>query len=52
MGGVGDDNVHVHNTMQLVEMWQRAGKNFSMMIYPGEAHSMSVSQSCRTMLHK
>ena len=38
--GSSDDNVHLANTMQLVEALQNAGKQFDLMIYPGKAHSI------------
>ncbi len=36
-GGV-DDNVHAQNTMQFISLMQDLGKQFEMMIYPGERH--------------
>lgn len=36
--GTSDDNVHMQNTMQLIEALQKAGKQFDLMIYPGEYH--------------
>ena len=38
--GSSDDNVHLANTMQLVEALQNAGRQFDLMIYPGKAHSI------------
>ena len=32
--GMMDDNVHVQNSVQLVDALQRAGKDFEMMFYP------------------
>ncbi|NND32906.1 MAG: prolyl oligopeptidase family serine peptidase [Saprospiraceae bacterium] len=36
--GMMDDNVHMQNTMQLVSRLQDLGKDFEMMMYPGERH--------------
>ena len=36
--GLSDDNVHMQNTMHLVDALQDAGKQFDLMVYPGEFH--------------
>ena len=36
--GVMDDNVHMQNTLQFISRLQDLGKDFDMMIYPGERH--------------
>jgi len=36
--GLMDDNVHVQNTYQLVDLLQRKNKRFELMIYPTERH--------------
>lgn len=33
-----DDNVHLQNTIQLIDRLQNANKHFEMMIYPGSRH--------------
>jgi dipeptidyl-peptidase-4 len=38
--GSGDDNVHAQNTYRMVEELVRHGKDFDMMIYPDDNHSM------------
>ena len=38
--GTIDDNVHLNNTMQLVELLQKAGKQFELMLYPSNRHSV------------
>ncbi len=36
--GTDDDNVHLQNTMQLIDALQKAGKQFELMLYPGALH--------------
>lgn len=36
--GTGDDNVHMQNTIQLIDALQKAGKHFELMFYPGGMH--------------
>ena len=38
--GSGDDNVHVQNTMRMVEALVQANKQFEWMIYPDKNHSI------------
>ncbi len=38
--GTIDDNVHLNNTLQLVELLQKAGKQFELMLYPANRHSV------------
>jgi len=38
--GTGDDNVHVQNTMRLVEALVQADKDFDLMIYPDRNHGI------------
>ena len=42
--GTIDDNVHLNNTMQLVEILQKAGKQFELMLYPANRHSVRDRQ--------
>jgi dipeptidyl-peptidase 4 len=39
--GTLDDNVHLQNTIRLVEALQRAGKQFDLMLYPGARHGVA-----------
>lgn len=38
--GMGDDNVHVQNTMQFVTAMQNLNKQFRLMVYPQKNHSI------------
>lgn len=38
--GVIDENVHLQNTLQLAERFQRAGVPFDLMLYPGNRHGI------------
>ncbi len=39
--GIMDDNVHVQNTVQLIQELQRADKDFEVMVYPRARHGVS-----------
>lgn len=39
--GTADDNVHFQNAVQLADALQKAGKQFSFMLYPNRNHSIS-----------
>ncbi len=38
--GTEDDNVHLQNTLQLIHDLQAAGKEFDLMLYPGNGHGI------------
>lgn len=38
--GTSDDNVHMQNSIQLVNRMQEEGKHFEFMLYPGERHGI------------
>jgi dipeptidyl-peptidase-4 len=38
--GTGDDNVHLQNSIQMVEALIKAGKQFRFMVYPTKTHSI------------
>jgi dipeptidyl-peptidase-4 len=48
--GTGDDNVHLQNTIQLIDKLQEANKQFQLMLYPGRTHSLLGGNS-RTHLY-
>ena len=39
--GTSDDNVHVQNTIQMVNNLINAGKQFRLMVYPGKTHGIA-----------
>jgi dipeptidyl-peptidase 4 len=39
--GTSDDNVHMQNTMQMINAFISAGKQFDLQIYPRKTHSIS-----------
>lgn len=41
--GTTDDNVHMQNSMVLVDKLEELGKHFELMIYPGERHSIGAN---------
>lgn len=40
MHGTADDNVHPQNTVKLIDELIKAGKDYSLQIYPGQAHGV------------
>ena len=38
--GTADDNVHFQNTVEMTRALNRAGKQYDMMVYPDQNHSM------------
>jgi dipeptidyl-peptidase-4 len=43
--GSSDDNVHVANTMQLIQALQDKGRPFRLMIYPGKSHGIGGEET-------
>ena len=43
--GTGDDNVHLQNTLLLVDALQRSGKQFDLMLYPDGMHGYRGEQA-------
>ena len=38
--GSSDDNVHMQNSVQFINLLQNMGKHFEFMLYPGERHGI------------
>lgn len=49
--GTLDDNVHLQNTIHLVDALQKANKHFELMLYPGGNHGMVGTNNPYTYLH-
>jgi dipeptidyl-peptidase 4 len=47
--GTSDDNVHVQNSIQMIDGLIKADKQFRLMVYPGKTHSIS-GKAARTHL--
>ena len=47
--GTIDDNVHLNNTLQLAEILQKEGKQFELMLYPANRHSVQNKQQLKHM---
>ena len=39
--GTSDDNVHFQNSVQMIEEFIKAGKQFRLMVYPGKTHGIA-----------
>ncbi len=46
--GDADDNVHIHNSLQLIDALIKAGKHYDLWVYPQKTHSLRGAQ---TQLH-
>lgn len=42
--GSTDDNVHLQNTLQLINVLEDLNKDFELMIYPGQRHGIGTSK--------
>jgi dipeptidyl-peptidase-4 len=47
--GTSDDNVHMQNTIQMVNAFINSGKQFQLMVYPGKTHGIA-GMAARTHL--
>ncbi len=50
--GTGDDNVHVQNSMQMINALIEANKEFDFFAYPDRAHGISKGRNTRLHLFK
>ncbi len=49
--GTGDDNVHLQNTIQMVNAFINAGKPFNLMLYPRKTHGIAGFQARTHLFH-
>jgi len=49
--GTGDDNVHLQNSIQMVEALIKAGKQFRFMVYPTKTHSIRGAEDRAHLFH-
>ena len=49
--GTGDDNVHMQNTIQMVNAFINAGKQFNLMLYPRKTHGIAGFQARTHLFH-
>jgi dipeptidyl-peptidase 4 len=49
--GTSDDNVHFQNTVQMVNAFINAGKQFELMIYPRKTHGIAGKQARTHLFH-
>ena len=49
--GTSDDNVHFQNSVQMVEGFIKAGKQFQLMIYPNKTHGIGGSDDRDHLFH-
>lgn len=50
--GLADDNVHVNQSMELIDELVRAGKQFDMQLYPGRNHSILGQPYRKHLYHR
>jgi dipeptidyl-peptidase-4 len=49
--GTSDDNVHMQNSIQMMDALQKAGKQFRFMAYPGKTHGIAGSGTQKQLFH-
>ena len=49
--GTSDDNVHMQNTIQMVNNLINAGKQFELMMYPGKTHGIAGTAARTHLFH-
>ena len=45
--GTSDDNVHLQNSLTLINKLEDLGKHFECMVYPGERHSIGANNNLK-----
>ena len=49
--GTSDDNVHMQNTIQMVNAFINSGKQFQLMLYPRKTHGIAGKQARSHLFH-
>jgi dipeptidyl-peptidase-4 len=49
--GTSDDNVHMQNTVQMINAFVNSGKQFELMMYPGKTHGISGQTAGTHLFH-
>jgi dipeptidyl-peptidase-4 len=49
--GTSDDNVHMQNTIQMVNNLIDAGKQFDLMVYPRKTHGIAGKEARNHLFH-
>ncbi len=49
--GTSDDNVHMQNSIQMIDALIKAGKQFRFMAYPGKTHGIAGSETQQQLYH-
>jgi len=49
--GTSDDNVHLQNSIQMIDALIKAGKQFRLMVYPNKTHSISGAAARTHLFH-
>jgi dipeptidyl-peptidase-4 len=49
--GTSDDNVHMQNSIQMVDAFIKAGKQFRFVVYPGKTHSIAGATARTHLFH-
>jgi len=50
--GTSDDNVHVQNTIQMVNAFINSEKRFELMLYPRKTHSIAGKAARTDLFHR
>ncbi len=49
--GTSDDNVHMQNTIQMINAFINSGKQFELMMYPGKTHGIAGFEARTHLFH-
>ncbi len=49
--GTSDDNVHMQNSIQMIDALIKSGKKFRMMMYPNKTHSIAGPPARNHLFH-